>query len=159
MAAGLGRYPVRRVGNEVFGAVTLLSFAVPGTLDKGQRFGQFLPFSVACYFQDTAFSLPEHEGRVVLPGERGHEILASIVVDNREGEFARLADAAAGEKPFARVLIVAEVAGERAEDFLVGYKDVFGVCVEAYIYIVFLVCKMAFEGGRVIVGTGGLCNR
>lgn len=75
--------------------------------NKHQLFGQLLPLSVACYLDTTAVYLLECEGVVAVLGERRHQVLAAIVVDDLQGGNV-LSNLGRGEEPFARIDAVSQ---------------------------------------------------
>lgn len=82
--------------------------------NKHQLFWQLLPLSVACYLDTTAVYLLECEGVVAVLGERRHQVLAAIVVNDLQGGNV-LSNLGRGEEPFARIDAVSQEPRHRAQ--------------------------------------------
>ena len=82
--------------------------------NKHQLFGQLFPLSVAGYSNSASVHLFECEGVVAVLGERRHQVLAAIVVDDLQGGNV-LSNLGRGEEPFARVGAVSHEPRHRAQ--------------------------------------------
>ena len=82
--------------------------------NKHQLLGQLFPLSVAGYLNSASVHLLECEGVVVVLGERRHQVLAAIVVDDLQGGNV-LSNLGRGEEPFARVDAVSQEPRHRAQ--------------------------------------------
>lgn len=82
--------------------------------NKHQLLGQLFPLSVAGYLNSASVHLLECEGVVVVLGERRHQVLAAIVVDDLQGGNV-LSNLGRGEEPFARIDAVSQETRHRTQ--------------------------------------------
>ena len=103
-----------------------------------ERLGQLLPLVVLRYFERGAFLLLEDVGGVVMQGEGGGEVFGAVVVD--EGEGSRLPlDFSSSDDPAEGVVLLAEIAWERAVEFLSRHLYILVVEVDLQKYLIFII--------------------
>ena len=106
--------------------------------------GEFLPLAVLGYLEGGAFLLLKNIGGVVLLGEGGGEVFGAVVVD--EGEGSRLPlDFSSSDDPAEGVVLLAEIAWERAVEFLSRHLYILVVEVDLQINLIFIIIKVRAE--------------
>lgn len=114
-----------------------------------QRLGELLPLAIHDDAQGAAVVLMQLIGAIGELGEGGVEVLASVVVDDLQAGRGGRGDLSIGDEPLARVALGTEIAGQLAEEFLIGHGDRRAVEVDGEPHLVFVVDECALERGAV----------
>ena len=102
-------------------------------------FGKLLPFSLVGHLDGVASPLAKHVNRVVLARECGRQVFAAKVVDELQGGLMVILDFARRNHPAERVVLLAQIAGQRSVELLPRNGDVLLVEIDAQIDIIFII--------------------
>ena len=117
-----------------------------------QRLGEFLPLAVLGHLEGGATFLLEDIGGVVLQGEGGGEVFGAVIVDEGEGGRLVVLDLCRGDDPAEGVVFLAEIAWQRAVEFLSRHFYILVVEVDLEEDLIFIIIYVRAERSTFALG-------